>query len=776
MSGSTLRGLGSVVVAALVTTLTAVAPAHAANATGTIAGTITDNGTPVPYTSIYVSSDDGTFNDSTTTSETGEYEVRNVPAAVSAYRIMISAPGHPIQYAPSKTSYDTGTLYSVTDGGRTVVDDTLLPTGTISGRFTDSAGNGVGGVWIDVTDAVGGSTASGAPADFDGNYSVAVWPGTYAVAFYFGSGQRQYAYGQPDRETATLFTVAVGQTVTVNDVKLGTGTVTGQLTKPDGSPAAGYFVRAEGDGSSGYGRTNESGTYTIADLLPGSYRVAFELPSGANQWAHQAVSRDAAQLFDLTSGVTTVVDEQLLPTGSVAGRFTDQAGQGMGGVQVSLSVNDGNISTETAADGSYRIDDVLPGTYQVQFYDWRSNLNQFAYGKLSPETADPITVTANQTTTVDDSRLATGTVRVTAKDSLTGAAIDSFWSSIGDQIVNSTGGAVVLTDVPVGTHRLSASADGYVYEHDAASVTVTAGQQTDVQITLRPYAKISTRVTDRATGAGVPNVCVSAQKVKTFVFQDGCERTDSTGAVTLSVADPDSYNLFVLPSTGSPYGAQWVGPDGGTGEQDAARRITVATGETKSAPKIKLDPRGTITGTVSSHNGAPVRNGFVGIVGPDTGVGTDTRYSEVAADGSYSIDWLGPYQWPLQFKAADYPFQWSGGVGNRLNAQTVLAGQNQPTDFDYTLKQGATLVVTVPDDPGWGRAIIRNAVTRDPIAIIDSESFATGAQTLVLGGQKVKIQYAENRDRWYGGTDFDSATAVTIPRTGTVQIAFPPAS
>ncbi|MFI6760783.1 collagen binding domain-containing protein [Micromonospora sp. NPDC050417] len=772
MSSSRLRGLGAVVVATLVATLAVAAPAHAADATGVIAGTVTDNGAPVPAVQVYVTDDNGYFGNAVTDAQ-GRYEVFEVPAAQSAYLVSIEKPGHPRQYIPGQADQESATRYSVTAGGRTIADDTLLPTGTITGRFTNPAGNGVHGTWATATPLTEHGVEVGINTDVDGAYTLAVLPGTYQVSYYFANG-RQYAYGATTPEAATPIQVALGQTVTVNDVQLSTGTITGRLTKADGTPAAQYRVGAESNMNFGYATTDDNGVYQLTDLLPDSYRVYFELPSGARQWAPQTRDRETARAYEVTGGGTTTIDEQLLPTGSIAGRFTDGSGQGMAGVQVYLSGANDFITTETDATGGYRLDGVFPGSYQVQFYDWQTNLNQYAYGKLNPETADLIVVVANQTTTVDDSRLPTGTVRITAKDSITGAAITDFSASIGEHSASSSDGSLLLSDVPVGTHTISASADDYRYEDAAATVTVVAGEQSEVQVTLHRLATITAKVTDRATGAPVAGICVSPQKVKRFLFPDGCARTDANGAVSLRIDDPGSYNLFVLPRPDSPYGAQWVGQEGGTGDQDEARRITVEEGVTKSAPKIRLDPRASITGTVTSAGGGPVDNGRVGIVGPDTGAGTDTRYSQVAADGTYTIDWLGPYRWPLQFDATDQPIQWSGGVGNRLNAELVPAGVGTPTRFDYQLKRGATMVVTVPDAVDWGRAIIRNSVTGDPIAVVDSQSFATGVQFPVLGSQKVKVQFSGSGPfRWYGGTDFDSATAVTLPRSGSVQVTFP---
>ncbi len=760
------------IVPVLATTFMAIPPAHATTATGTIAGTITDNGAPVADASIYVSDEDWNFSGYASTDENGRYEIADVPAATSAYRVSIDAPGHPWQYAYGKTDWEDANVFSVTAGQQTTVNDSLLPTGTITGRFTNAAGNGVS-AWVGASGD--GTPFSSAGTDVDGNYSFSVLPGTYRVTFYFGSTQ-QYAYGTPDWDQAALFTVAAGQTVTVNDVQLVTGTITGRVTNADGTPARNVQVRASSGNSHGYGTTNRSGVYRIDDLLPGSYRLVYELPSGARQWAHQARSFEDAQPVTVSGDTVTTVDEQLLPTGSVAGRFTDNNGAGIANVSVSLSGSDEeeSISGETEADGTYRIDGIFTGSYRVRFYDWESHLNQYAYGKTTADAADPITIAAGQTSTVNDSRLPTGSIRFTAKDSLTGAAISSFHADLGDRGGHTEDGSFVLTDVAIGTYPVSAGADGYAYAENAATVTVNAGQQSEVQLTLRPVGKITTKVVDRASGIPVAGICVFAVQPNRFTFPDGCgSRTDATGAVTVEVQDPGSYRLFVLPDRGNPYGAQWVGLAGGTGSQLTARPVAVAAGRTTSVPKIKLDKRGTITGKVTSETGGPLQYGTVGIVGPDLGAGADKRYSPIAADGTYTIDWLGPYRWPLLFHADDHAFQWSGGVGNRLLARTVPVQSGKATRFDYVLKQGTNLTVTIPGETNWPRVVILNAVTGDPMGVVDIRPPSPAAEVRIIGPQAVKVLCYCSSTRWYGGTDFASATPVMIPATGTPKITFP---
>jgi hypothetical protein len=775
MSRSHLRGLGLATAAMLAASLTLSTPASAEGTTGAIAGTITDGGAPVASASVQVSTADGSFFGFGFTDESGSYTVTDVPEAASAYRVEVFAPGHPQQYAHGVTAEENATLFSVVGGQTTTVDEALLPTGTITGHLRDRSGNGVPGAWVTAESDNGQDV--GANTDADGAYALHVFAGTYRVAFY--NGQTQYAFGSRDREGAALFTVAVGESVTVDDTLLPTGSVAGTVTYADGTPASDVFVQLEGaSGSSASGNTGPDGTYRIDIVIPGTYVARLQLPSGAAEYAHHAATADQATAFTVVADQTTTVDEQLPPTGTLAGRFTDQAGNGVAGLQVTATgvfPTQDTVYTTTGADGAYRIDRVFPGQYTVFFQSYENNVQQYAFGKISSQTADVVTVTADQTATVNDQQLPTGSLKLTAKDSITGAAISAFFADLGSRFGDTQTGEIVINDLAIGQYTIAAGAEGYAYMPNAASVTITAGNQAVVELSLRRVGKITTKVVDRKTGRPVAGICVFTETKTDFIFPDGCgARSDENGNVTLSVDNPGAYNLFVLPDPGSAYGMQWVGDSGGTGTQQSAAKVVVKSGKTTAAPRIKLDQHGTITGRATSATGRPLVSGLVGIVGPDIGAGTDRRYVPVAADGAYTVDYLGPYEWPLIFVAADHAYQWSGGKGNRLAAVLVPVKAGRSTKYNYTLKHGTDVTITYSGPAtGGNRYVVHNAVTGDVIGVMDSTQSAS-VQLPVIGPQNVKLQCFCGMlgNFWLGGTGFAGATSVAIPASGTREIIF----
>jgi uncharacterized repeat protein (TIGR01451 family) len=132
--------------------------------------------------------------------------------------------------------------------------------------------------------------------------------------------------------------------------------------------------------------TQPDGSYTFPTLRPGIYQVVETQPAGLLDGLDLAGNSNGVLTNDQVSSIVLksgTVDSQLdfgeLPPSSLAGlvyRDLDNDGSfdhsdtGMVGVTVTLSGNDylGNPITQTAvtqADGSYRFDNLPPGTYQL---------------------------------------------------------------------------------------------------------------------------------------------------------------------------------------------------------------------------------------------------------------------------------------------------------------------------------------------------------------------------------------------------------------------------
>ncbi len=643
--------------------------------------------------------------------------------------------------------------------------------GTIVGQLTDG-GQPVHGASVQAT-AVDGEGWGYTTTDETGHYQLADLPaGAYRVYFDVSGRPGQYAYGTVDYYAAASITVPAGGQVTVDDALLPTGTITGTFRDRSGNPVPSLYVRADSpDGDSVSAYTDQDGRYTLR-VLPGSYRVLFEVSSGAYQYAPGKIGHETASVYPVAVGQTVTVDDTLLPSGSVAGRFVDRAGAGIADVQVSVQSDAGPYySAMTDAAGDYRIDGVFESDdYRVSFYSWERNFEQHAYGKLDRADATAFTVTADAVTRVDDTLLPTGTVHLTVTDAVTGAPIPAFWGEVGMIHADGVDGSLTLEGVTAGAQRYYVSAEGYLGAA-RTGVVVAEGVTTEIAVALSPVAKVTTTVVDAKTGAPVEGFCVQPIVPTGLAIGTGCAESDSAGKVVIDWLAAGTYQLFAykLPNSQNPtpYGAQWVTADGGTGTQTLAAVITAVPGQTVAAPTVKLDRRGTVTGKIRAADGTPAKKAYVGFGNFHYHSGDGGINFPAAADGAYSVDFLGPYLWPLHFYAQDHAPQWSGNSGGRSGATKVKVRAGKTVVYDIQLLKGTKVTVNAPDS---GAFVAYHAATGETSGSCSGWP-AMSCDMLVLGPQKVRFKiWGNEEDFWYGGADFATATSVNIPATGTLTV------
>jgi hypothetical protein len=232
------------------------------------------------------------------------------------------------------------------------------------------------------------------------------------------------------------------------------------------------------------------------------------------------------------------------------------------------------------------------------------------------------------------------------------------------------------------------------------------------------------------------------------------------------------------------HGHQWVRQDGGGGEFEKAKTLTIAAGATATlSPQLDL-AGGELSGTVTDElTGAPITNGFVSLSSISSGLGGQEGVYPII-DGHYSITGLGPYQWTLLVAGFGYAFEWSGDSATRAKAKTVKVKEDKPVTYDATLGLGTTVsgIVTGPDGAPRSDARITffNADSRDEMAVDDTFDGTIPGQYVahVKGAQRVKIEYivvigGESHRAWLGGATFEAATTVQIPASGSLTINIP---
>lgn len=750
------------VIAALITATGLTASGASAEATGTITGTLlTAAGAPEP--NAHVTIDGPTFT-STTTSSTGQYTATGL--APGNYRVFFQPRSLPGQYAHDKSSYLEATVFAVAADSTTTVDETLLPVGHIAGRFTRADGSGVAFATVNAYPTSSSGTFAFGQTQTDGSYTLAVRPGTYHVAFRLSGGFQQYAYGTTDQLAAAVITVpGPDQTVTVDDTMLATGGVAGRVLTSTGAPLANADISLSSNTNYFSTRTDESGNYRFAQVTTDRYRVSVRSSAGMLMYAPQTQKWSDAQLYPVTAGEETQLDITFLPTGIISGRFTD-GGAGVADVQVSINSQHQYASTSTNANGEYTFPAVVGGDYSVRFDKSNPRIQQYAYGKVTQETAGLFTVVPGTTITVNDTRLAAGSLRVTARDGLTGAPVQQFNVDLNGFWSSTDNGTVTIDDIPQGTHRMWITGLGYDYQE--REVTITGGQQTSLEVTLAPLGRVPVTVIDAATGDPVPGVCVFLVDPLSPQIPDGCDNTDESGRMTVWER-AGRYTMMALPNANGGHGVQWVGPSGGTGDQREAAVITVVAGQASAAPTIRLDRAGSIAGRVTSETGQ-LPYGEVALLTSSISLGNSGWGTSVHRDGTYRLDGLGPYQWPLFLYGENHAYQWSGGKVNRFEAQKIQVTSGGTATYDHVLKVGDTVLTGTVRDGGGHQMETRlaayNSVTGDYAGQVDTVGGVFEMRMLVPHQVKLRADLY-----WYNGVSLQTAGLLSLS-AGTNKLNF----
>ena len=589
---------------------------------GAISGRVTDSsGAPVPFPIVSAFGVDCCYSVSTQGDDAGNYTLGFLPAG--SYVVQFTASfATPFQYARQKRDFGDADPIAVVNGETTALDEQLLPTGTIRGRFTRQ-GEPIADANVEAFDPTTGDSKSTSTGP-DGEYEFQVWPGTYVVRFDRSEGTLvQYAHQKRTEREADRFPVAAGDEVVVDEEALATGTISGRLTDGDGNPVADAGVGVADATSDLSGRTDSDGRYQI-EALPGVYRVAFN-PGNGRQWAFGKASAGTADVVTVVAGESTVVDDVLRPPGSVTIRATD-AGTGAAlqefcvfipGVFDSLCTTNGVVHTSLLA-GRYEISITLEAPGYL-----------FARKVVTVASGDDLAVTLP----IPREARITSTIR----DAATGAPVANAClepveplkpSSLGGRsfYCSDETGRVTVGDLGAGTYNLFVWACDGVHGHQWVGpdggtgaqakgrlVTVKAGQTLTVPpIRLDGAGTITGVVTSAVTGEA-PEGMVGLSS-----FSGGAGGTEAQvtigpdGRYTISGLGPYSWPLLFA-TFGHAY--QW---SGGTPNRFLASGVRVRAGATTTYNQT-VRRGSTLSARVVGPGGAPIDFGRITLQNALTG-------------------------------------------------------------------------------------------------------------------------------------------------------------
>ena len=187
------------------------------------------------------------------------------------------------QWYNNASSFDTATPVAVSAGQDIAgINANLQKGASISGKITAPPGVNLANAGVFAQPTVGSGTSPGyASVGADGTYTMSELPaGSYKLEFDGGDTNAlpQWYNNASSFDTATPVTVTAGQAVTGINVTLKkAASISGKITVPPGVDLTDMYVstvQTSGDPtSSGLGFVEADGTYKIAQLTAGSYRI-----------------------------------------------------------------------------------------------------------------------------------------------------------------------------------------------------------------------------------------------------------------------------------------------------------------------------------------------------------------------------------------------------------------------------------------------------------------------------------------------------------------------
>jgi Concanavalin A-like lectin/glucanases superfamily/Carboxypeptidase regulatory-like domain/Viral BACON domain len=302
----------------------------------------------------------------------------------------------------------------------TIATGDLTGIGEITGRITNSLGNGVGNILIEVyqVNEVPDPRQVFAVTDSNGFYKIAYTPGDYKLYItcseYFMVPSDPYVLpqwypGKADFASADVLSITAGVTNSGHDDQLADGAaISGRVTSATGEQVVQTLIQAynpDGSGTSGYTRANNP-DYLVGHIrIPAGGNVnlrfsGFGVPSGyIIEWYNDKYSMAAADLIPVHVRETTQgIDAQLFAAGgagSIQGRVTNGNGDGIPNVKVyAYDSAQGQIrGATTDSNGNYAING-LPTFAAKVFFDASQTTyaSQWYSGKSDFTSADTVSV------------------------------------------------------------------------------------------------------------------------------------------------------------------------------------------------------------------------------------------------------------------------------------------------------------------------------------------------------------------------------------------------
>jgi len=647
--------------------------ASAVARTGKISGVVTGNGKKLRGVCISVDPVRSGEGYGATTGKNGSYVVRHVPAG--RYYVTFDPTLCNNQNWLQQVYKDHNTPFGFGPGIGNVVrvaarkttkgiDGRLRLGGEISGTVTTKSGRKLGGICVNAQVAVpGGFVGIGLQTNGDGSYMLnGLFPGKYDVDFSTGCGNnRNYAPAALRPIKITYGQRVTGRTTVLVPGGIVTGTV--RLDSSSGTALAGICVQASS--SEGFyfvnTATNSAGRYRLTSLGTGTYQVQFYPGCNNNGNYTSATKYVHATAGKITGGVNAV----LLPGAEISGEVTNTHGHPLAGICVIVNgASSGNSPGQTLSDGSYYVNQLAAGTYQLGFSTGCGSSGNYAQTWYDNQTnqslATPIKLTRGASLTINAQMQPGAAISGTVTDSrgrkLTGICVIAFAANQAggfEQFAFSKHGSYYVAGLTPGQYQVDFGCGGspryadqwFPNAPDQASaglISAPVGQTSGVSAVLRPGGSI-TGVVRRSSGKPLAGVCVSAFSTRdrtadTVVVVGGFglgPASNSRGIYRISGLAAGRYLVEFSQCNSNPrFASQWYR---GRASQRLATPATVRSNATTAGIDATMRLGGSVTGRVVDYGGKPLRNMCAFAYNPGTG---QFGFASTGQAGTYAIHGL----------------------------------------------------------------------------------------------------------------------------------------
>jgi hypothetical protein len=529
-----------------------------------LVGTVTNAGSD-PLSGIQVSALDPTTGKSDSyphsTDGDGTYSIAVAPGAYDLWFYDGSGAYGSGYHGASGFTYDPGLASPVTIAATDVTTNITLPGAVhIQGKVTNAAHDAIADITVNILTA-SASYYDSRQTDGEGNYSVAVAPGSYVVQTYDDSevyGNGYYSTGGFTYDSSSATVLDVSSSDATADIELPAALhIQGTVTNGSHSPLAGILVTTN-DKSGVSVVTEADGKYSLP-VSPGHFSLYFSdelgiYGSGYYSTGGFTYNPASASSIDVTSTDVTGRDVSLPSAIHIKGKVSKSGGVGLPGIKVDTDSGYGT----TASDGTYSIA-VAPGSHLVYFYDQTRTYGSGYYSTAGftylYSSATPVVVVATDVTgknvTLPTALHIKGTVTKSGGGGLGGVFVQArsssgtSWSSTSTSISGTYSVAVAPGSYTLFFYEYTEkygsgyySTAGFTYlEKSASSVTVSTADVTGKNAVLPLALHIKGKAT-RAGGGAVQDVNVSAVSAG---YENGAS-TGFDGNFSVAVA-PGSYTL-----------------------------------------------------------------------------------------------------------------------------------------------------------------------------------------------------------------------------------------